>query len=80
MRLSYQETGTKAAVALWLDNTNHTQVKAFHCLGCGYVVFQYYSDTKILVAGDGPVDDTVTPVVRCQCKNSQCKLMYDIYR
>lgn len=80
MRLSYSETGIKAAVALWLDNSRQTKCKAFHCLGCGYVVFQYYSDTKIVVAGDGPVNDTVTPVVRCQCKTPDCKMMYDIYR
>ena len=80
MRLKYQESGVKASVALFLDNSTKTQVKAFHCGSCGYVVFQYYSDPIIMVAGTGPLDKTISPVAIVQCSNNQCKAKYEIYR
>lgn len=80
MRLQYREAGVKHKIALWLDNSNKTRPKAFHCTGCGYVIFQYYSDQTIMVAGQGPLTNTDSPTITMQCSNNQCKLMYDIYR
>jgi hypothetical protein len=80
MRLSYRDTGIKNKIALFLDNSNKTEPKAFHCSGCGYVVFQYYSDQTIMVAGEGPRTTTSSPTVTIQCHNNQCKLQYDIFR
>ena len=80
MRPQYREVGVKNKIALFLDNSNKTQPKAFHCSSCGYVVFQYYSDQNIMVAGEGPITSTDTPTVTIQCHNNQCKVMYDIYK
>lgn len=80
MRPSYQETGVKSFISVWLDNTNRTLIKAFYCVGCGKVVFQYYTDALMMIAGDGPVEDTYSPFIVTQCKNGQCKMLYKIYR
>lgn len=80
MRLQYREAKVKNKIALFLDNSNKTEPKAFFCTGCGFVAFQYYSDQTIMVAGQGPRTSTDTPTVTVQCGNGSCKLMYDIYR
>ena len=80
MRLQYREAKVKNKIALFLDNSNITEPKAFRCTGCGYVIFQYYSNQNIIVAGQGPITSTDTPTVTMQCSNGSCKLMYDIYR
>ena len=79
MRCQFRETGIKSTVAIFLDNTRRTQVKAFHCTACGYVVFQYYDEQKVMVAGEGPLEPNEKPVVTMQCKNNQCKTKYDVY-
>lgn len=80
MRLLYRDGKIKNKIALFLDNSNETKAKAFRCTGCGFVIFQYYSDQNIMVAGQGPVTSTDTPTVTVQCGTGSCKLMYDIYR
>lgn len=46
-------TGEKPHISVYLSNTREDQIKYFHCLLCGHKVFGYYSDTKILLAGEG---------------------------
>jgi hypothetical protein len=80
MRLAYRDAKVKNRIALFLDNTNEIKPKAFRCTGCGFIAFQYYSDQRMMVAGQGPITETDTPTVTVQCGNGSCKLMYDIYR
>ena len=79
MRLGYQTTGIKSTISLFLDNSTKTEMKAFHCVSCGYVVFTYYDEAKVMVAGEGPLEPNSKPVVQTQCKNNQCKMLYDLY-
>jgi len=80
VRLQYKETGEKSTIAIFLDNSRKTQVKALHCVVCGYVAMQYYDDIKMLVPGEGPREPDGKPITTVQCSNNQCKTRYDIYK
>jgi len=79
MRLQYKETGIKSSIAIFLDNSHRTEVKALHCAVCGYVVMQYYDNLKMFVPGEGPMELDSKPMATVQCHNNQCKTLYDIY-
>ena len=79
MRPLYKVTGERSTVAVFLDNTRKTDSKIFCCNACGRVVFHYFDEQRVLVAGEGPLDPDSKPVVKVQCRNNQCKTVYDIY-
>ena len=79
MNLQYRETGVKQKISVWLNNSDHTQMKPFHCPSCGYVMFTYYDDLKIMVAGEGPIEAETKPKTIIQCKNNHCKTQVCIY-
>ncbi len=80
MILKYQETGEKNTIAIFLDSSRKTQVKALHCAVCGFVVLQYYDKLKMFVPGQGPREPDSKPITTIQCSNNQCKTRYDIYK
>ena len=59
-------SGQQPKVRVWLDNQNTNELKKFHCSVCGKVVFEYYSDIRILMPGGGEVKVTRAPIV-IQC-------------
>lgn len=79
MRLGFKQSGIKSTIAVFLDYSQKTEVKAFHCSVCGYVVLQYYDHLKMFVPGEGPRNPEDKPKVTIQCGNNQCKTKYDIY-
>lgn len=38
-------------ISVLLDDSDDDIIKKFHCLVCGWVVFEYYNYVKIIVAG-----------------------------
>lgn len=80
-------SGQKGAISVWLDNSSPNSLKPFRCAVCGKVVFEYYSDIKIIMAGANDTAPRQAPLV-IQChgaiqiyKNGQeittrCKTKY----
>ena len=79
MRPLYKVTGERSTVALFLDNTRQTESKLFCCTACGRVVLHYFDELRVIVGGEGPLKPDSKPMVRVQCRNNQCKTVYDIY-
>ena len=78
----------KPKVSVWLSQEKNNELKRFHCLNCGKVIFEYYNDVKVIMQGEmGEVKES--PIV-IQCngllnykKNgdvyqARCKSKYSI--
>jgi len=49
MKVSHKEP---PRISVWLDDSDDTELKRFHCIVCGKVVFEYYSSVKIIIPGE----------------------------
>lgn len=60
-------TGEKAKISVWLDDSEKDKksLKAFHCLVCGHVVFEYYNNVRLIVPGE-QAEGKSPKVVQCQ--------------
>ncbi len=68
MQVPFILSGEQPKVSIWLDNRRDDQIKQFHCPVCGKVVFEYYNDIKIIMAGE-PGEVKKAPIV-VQCHGS----------
>ncbi len=57
-------TGEKPNIFVGLSTKYEKQAKYFHCSVCGKVAFGYYSDIKMVVAGNTEVEK---PILQVQC-------------
>lgn len=70
--LPAREDGLQLITVL-LSNTSPQVRKDFHCLGCGRIVCQYYSEVRVIIIGE--MREVQRPVdVMC----SRCKILYRI--
>lgn len=44
--------GEKPKISVFLSNSNPQQKKEFRCTVCGHIVFKYYDDLRIVIAGE----------------------------
>lgn len=66
-------------VSVWLDDFDTGELRAFHCVQCGKVVFEYRSSVQIIAGGEHY--DKRPKVVMCHgvMKNGErCKQKYFI--
>ncbi|HJZ04281.1 MAG TPA: hypothetical protein VJ327_00265 [Patescibacteria group bacterium] len=79
--------GDRPKISVWLDDKKNDELKKFHCLHCGKVVFEYYNSAKIIVPGE--MGETKKSPIVVQCNgammeydsrgyqfNSRCKAKY----
>lgn len=60
-------------VTLLLSNLSPNTKKDLHCLNCGRIVAQYYSEARVIIIGE--MREVQRPIdVMC----SRCKIMYRI--
>jgi len=52
VQTSERKDSTVAAITVRLDNKNTDQLKKFHCVICGYILFAYYDSLQIMVPGE----------------------------
>lgn len=52
-------------VSVWLDNEKSDELKKFRCTTCGKIVFEYYSDLKIIIPGEMEEAKKSPIVVQC---------------
>lgn len=82
-------SGQREAISVWLDNASENALKQFRCTVCGKVVFEYYSDIKIIMAGEhNGVTKKAPLVIQChgaitvmkdgQPITSRCKVKYQV--
>ena len=85
------EKGEPNAIDVYLDESSGNILKTFHCLGCGFVSFQYFGRVKLIMAATAishrdfnRIPDKIirgeqrkAPTIY-QCKNSTCKLRYNV--
>jgi len=72
-------------ISIWLDNIDDDILKDFHCLVCGQVAFQYYSDVRMIIPGNDHQYMKAPTVVQCRQRmfnkagfKVQCKTLYVI--
>ncbi len=76
------------AIDVFLDDGTPKELKTFHCTGCGFVLFQYYTRVKLIVAATalsprnqeiGIIEGKeVKPPIIIQCHSNTCRLRYNI--
>ena len=60
-------------VTVLLSNNSPTIKKDFHCVSCGRIAFNYFSEVRVIIIGE--VREISRPVdIMC----SRCKVMYRI--
>lgn len=60
-------------VTLLLDNSSPEELKDFRCTKCGKIIFQYYTELKVIIIGE--TREVVRPY-DVMCHND--KIMYRI--
>ena len=76
------------AIDVYLDEATPLELKTFHCLGCGFVVFQYFTRVELVIASTtiSPKNqvmmeiegEKVKPPVIIQCHSHSCRVRYNI--
>jgi hypothetical protein len=79
---SARKDRTVATITVRLDNKNTDQLKKFHCVMCGYILFAYYDSLQILVPGEETPDEYVAlenaiEEIECQQRRRDSKGHYD---
>ena len=70
--LPLQDEGRKVVTVI-LSNVSPQERKDFHCVGCGRIVAQYYSDIRVIIIGE--MREVKRPLdVMC----SRCKIIYRV--
>lgn len=81
-----------AVITVKLDNENTDQIKKFHCVQCGNVIFAYYDSLTMLVPGSETPDEFVAldnAVNEIECTHrfrdskgyySRCRTVYILNR
>ena len=67
--MNYPRAGIKRdrkSVSVWTDDTNDGELKQFRCINCGKVVFEYYSNVKLIVPGQNSI--AAPQVIECHGK------------
>lgn len=75
-RVVRRKEGDPRFITVLLGNDNIRELKKFHCVNCGYTVFHYYSETRIIVEGE--VRDITTRPIDVVCGRQGCKTVYRI--
>jgi len=67
-------------ISVWLYNEDTYRKKNFRCINCGLIVFEYFSDVKILIVGGTPTIENPTKVyshpLEVMCK--RCKQKFKV--
>lgn len=71
-----------ATITIKLDNKNTDQLKKFHCVMCGYILFAYYDTLQMLVPGEETPEEYVElknaiNEIECQQRRRDSKGYYD---
>lgn len=79
------------AIDVYLDESTDTVLKTLHCMGCGFVLMQYYNRAHLIIAATAirhqdfnrlPDKIIKGPKKKApnilQCHNSKCRLRYNI--
>ena len=81
----------KPNIDVWLDESTATQLKKFHCSVCGKVLFEYYTNVRLIIPGKSVNDDELKPPTVLECngmvdyryegdtKARRCKTRYHIH-
>jgi hypothetical protein len=85
MMTPWNQTGERPYITVLLDNTTPHLRKAFHCVVCGQVTFEYFTDIRFIMAGmpeseqlSHPILHACTRKVNAQGASRTCKTMYVI--
>lgn len=70
-----QRDDSLPVVSIILSSIPNTVRKDFHCLHCGRIVFNYYSDVRIIIQGEMR---QVERPVDIMCSRDRCKFIYRI--
>lgn len=58
-----ERTDNRQVVTVVLSNFNPTELKDFHCIACGKIVFNYYSDVRLVIIGEvGEMSNMKSPI------------------
>ena len=59
-------SGEQPRIQVWLDNEKkqEKELKKFHCLVCGKVVFEYYNSVRMIIPGE-PEFTKSPKVIQC---------------
>ena len=63
-------------ITVILGNDNTKVRKKFHCNNCGFTVFHYYSELRMIIEGE--VRDITTRPIDVVCGRQGCKTVYRI--
>jgi hypothetical protein len=71
-----------ATITVRLDNKNTTDLKKFHCVICGYILFAYYDSLQIMVPGEENPDEYIklknaVEEIECQQRRRMSNGKYD---
>lgn len=75
-RVVPRKPGDPRIVTVLLGNNNPKERKYFHCVDCGYTLFHYYSELRIIIEGE--VRDVATRPIDIVCSRQKCKTVYRI--
>lgn len=68
-------TNIKHMVTVLLSNNTPEVRKDFHCIRCGRIAFNYFTDVRVIIVGE--MREVKRPV-DVMCSRSGCKIMYRI--
>lgn len=71
-----RKPGDPRFITVILGNDDIRERKHFHCSNCGYTVFHYYSELRIIIEGE--VRDVTSRPVDVVCRRQGCKTVYRI--
>jgi hypothetical protein len=81
--------GKKPTISVFLSNSTPRQKKEFRCTVCGHIVFKYWDDLRIVIAGQED-DGFKNAPIEIQCNGSitvnkdgrtfttTCKALYSV--
>lgn len=75
-RIVRRNPGDPRFITVFLGNDTLKERKKFHCTNCGFCVFHYYSEVRMIVEGE--VRDITTRPIDVRCGRQHCKTIYRI--